>query len=479
MAKEDGVKRGFFFYFGLFMLFLLGIGAVLMLVMMFMPNTSILGIQYFTNSSVTYVDKTTDEAATELNFNDPNFERVEITTNFANVTIQKNWEYKKNGIYFVNQSKGFVTTKGATELKYTVEIKDDETLSISIAEERAFLYFSKEIEVVFQIANEAINPLSGKEIVVKTNSGDINIGGYYSAGPSYDTEIGDLTAESKYGSISMTSYAPEELSNLSLKSDSGDISISKETKTTNMTLNSRTGDISASKIETNSLEITSSKGKIITSEIIGSTEFEIANNYVHTGTITGDVEFTEKLDSADITIDAVTGNLVANNAANADFFIGPIGGTANIGATSGYIKLDSVSGKATITTTSGDIVIGGEVVSCSKLTTKSGDISAKIASNTSDVEISTESGELNLVIPQSFSEMTISNKSGKTDLQLVDGKPYRFIFYNYGKSSALKEFDKIHLNKDQEVESDMTIGTGSQSSDICFHCNGQINFEWN
>ena len=107
MAK-DGVKKGFFFYFGLFLLIILGVVSILFIVMMFMPKTNILGLQYFTNHSAIRVDATTDEAKTQINFDAPNFSSVVINSNFASVYVQKNNEFERNGIYFVNNSKGFV-----------------------------------------------------------------------------------------------------------------------------------------------------------------------------------------------------------------------------------------------------------------------------------------------------------------------------------------------------------------------------------
>ena len=57
MAKEksDKVRKGFFFYFGFFLLILVAVVLIIFVVMMFMPGTSILGLEYFTGEGTNHV----------------------------------------------------------------------------------------------------------------------------------------------------------------------------------------------------------------------------------------------------------------------------------------------------------------------------------------------------------------------------------------------------------------------------------------
>ena len=155
-GSDGSVKKGFFFYFGLFVLFIVAVMMVLFVVMMFMPGTSILGMQYFSSTQTIHITQTTDKNQTQINFNQPNFDSVEINAGYADVTIQKNNDYKQNGVYIVNNAKGFVTSADAVEFDYSAVIENG-TLKISVTEPNGFLYFSKDVQIVLQISNESIN----------------------------------------------------------------------------------------------------------------------------------------------------------------------------------------------------------------------------------------------------------------------------------------------------------------------------------
>lgn len=468
MAK-DGVKRGFFFYFGLFILILLGIASVLMLVMMFMPKTNILGIQYFTNSAAIRVDKTTDESQTAINFDYPNFSSVVINTNFADVTIQKNNEYERNGIYFVNRSRGFVTTKEANDFSYNVVIEDD-VLKISLEEEKAFLYFSKEIEVVFQISNENISPLASKSVSICTSSGDVDIGGGYGAGQSHSLLLKDLNVETDKGSIYISNHGASNYSNLTLKTRSGDINIAHPSvKAGVMSLETESGDISATKLEsTNAINFTSNKGKISVSEINASANFQIVDTYVKVATIQGAADFTQsvgKFNSASVNIGLVTGNFNATEAANTDFNLG------------------TVRGKAVIGTDTGRILIEGKVLSNWSLKTGSGRIEAEINQNANGVEISTEKGQLDIALPSAFSNIVIANNKGIANLTLVENAKYKIKFEYYDSNDefdlATFDFKDINFNREVTKTNPLVIDAGGVSANsLNLKCSGKVNFNW-
>lgn len=469
MAK-DGVKKGFFFYLGLFLLIILGILSVLMIVMMFMPKTNILGIQYFTNSSAIRVDTTTNDSKIPIDFNyGSNFNKVEITTNFANVSIQKNSEFDRNGIYFVNKSRGFVTTKNANEFSYYVTIEDG-VLKITLEEENAFLYFSKEIEVVFQISNESVNPLANKPIAIVTNSGNVCIGGTYAAGESHIVSLNDLNVETKTGDITISTYSTDNYNSLSLKTRSGDINVRHPNiSAKQISIETESGDISATKFASSqNVSLTSKKGKISISEIDGNVDFKVVDTYVKIGTIRGSADFSNSVGefkSAVVNIGLVGENLTATEAADTDF---------NIGA---------VHGRARIETMSGNISIDEKVFSNWILKTATGSITANLNADVTEVDISTEKGKLNLIFPNAFSNVTVSNKEGKTYLTLQKQGRYAitFKYYDSGNDFDLSTFDfkNINLNLDVEKSNPIIIeNSGTAMSYLTLKCSGVVNFTW-
>lgn len=469
MAK-DGVKKGFFFYFGLFLLIILGVVSILFIVMMFMPKTSILGLQYFTNHSAIRVDATTDEAKTQINFDAPNFSSVVINSNFASVYVQKNNEFERNGIYFVNNSKGFVSSKKANNFEYKAIIEDG-VLKISVTEEQAFLYFSKDVRIVFQISNETINPLSNKHLSINTSSGNVYIGGTYVAGHSHSLLLGGVEIETSKGSINFSTLAPNNYPYLYLKTRSGDINIGLPSLRADEALFIETtnGDISATKIESpNTISIASNRGKISISDINANVNFKVVDAYIQIANVIGNVDFAYsvgKFNAAVVKINRVDGDFNATDAKST------------------YFELGSVQGKAVIETGSGNIVIKKTIFTNWQLKTESGKIQAEINTDATNVNISTQKGRLEVTLPNNFSAITIENQSGITNLNIPNKGKYKITFKYYESGDDFKledfKFDNVNLNLDVEKTNPMLLEQGgSNQSTLTLKCNKQINFNW-
>ena len=459
-GSDGNVKKGFFFYFGLFVLFIVAVMMVIFVVMMFMPGTSILGMQYFSSTQTIHVTQTTDKNQTQINFNQPNFGSVEINAGYADVTIQKNNDYKQNGVYIVNNAKGFVTSADAVEFDYSAVIENG-TLKISVTEPNGFLYFSKDVQIVLQISNESINPFAGKSVSIKTTDGDINIGSDVNAGYSYDVEIGSLTAESGKGSIVLTDLSPSTYTNLNLKTTSGKILFHKQNvNAQNISLQTSSGNISASTLRSNNvITLNSDSGKIdITT--ISSFASKCKNVYMTIDTVSGNADFSpsqESFDSSVINITNINGWITANNARKTNF------------------NLTSVQGIATIQTQEGNISIN-RVQSHSVLSTQSGQISTTVAPSSTNITLSTKEGVIDVAIPLEFSGVTIENIAGTTNVTMADniGVTIKFGYVNLTDEF---NFDKVSLNNPNlQPANPLVVGNGESTLNL--NCNQTINFNW-
>ena len=119
---DNKVKRGFFFYLLMFILLIVAFVGICMTIMLFNPGKDVLGFCYYKNNINQKITVTTDESETEIKIDEKNYSEINIDAGAANVILQNNTDYKENGIYMVNQSKGFAKSENKVEFSYSVEI---------------------------------------------------------------------------------------------------------------------------------------------------------------------------------------------------------------------------------------------------------------------------------------------------------------------------------------------------------------------
>lgn len=464
MAKEksDKVRKGFFFYFGFFLLIIVAVVLIIFVVMMFMPGTSILGLEYFAGEGAQRIMATTDTKS-EISFEQPNFSSVEINCGYADVLVQKNNDYQLDGIYIVNNARGFVTTAKANDFAYSVALEND-VLKISVTEQNGFLYFSKDVKIVLQISNENLNPFSDKSITIKNSDGNIYIGGHVKTGYSHDIDVSNLNVNSLNGDILLSAHSPNSYANLNLQTGSGEISISKtDVSADNMTLQTGSGNITAGSLSSpNVITLNSNKGKITINQISGFSS-QCTDAYMNIGTVNGNADFTasaESFGSSVININQINGNITADDAHNSTFNLGTVAGTAFVHTSTGAIN------------------ITGSIQSYSNLYTKSGNITATIAQNASNVSVTTEKGNIQVTLPRDFVALTIENQTGETNLNVFKDVNCSISFNYYGEEQTQEfAFNNVNLNlPDVTPTNPMVLGSGE--SDLTLRCNKTINFNW-
>lgn len=241
---QSGIKKGFFFYFGLFVLLLISIFCICLVVMMFNPGSTVLWMQYFTDNSTIHIVETTDDVPRTINWKQ-DVQKLEISCNYANVVVERNSDpaiqqysvkdANQDGIYIVNHAKGFAAASSAEHFSYQAYFKENGHLFVEIQEPTGFLYFSKEVKVVLHATTEKVVTNQGADwdfsnldLEVKTKDGDVLIGGV-KANNAEEIKPGSLDVTTTSGDISVSELANlSSLSSVNFQTEDGTLSSSKD-----------------------------------------------------------------------------------------------------------------------------------------------------------------------------------------------------------------------------------------------------------
>ena len=415
MAQE-GIKKGFFFYFGLFVLFLIAVFLIICVIMIFNPGKTILWMQYFTSSSAKNVTETTDTGEA-INFD--TISRIEVDCSYADVQVKIDGDIGESCIRIENNAKGFATAEQARPFSYSV-VNENGTLKIAVTEPVGFIYFSNDISITINIDSNYFNgeffpkySFDNMAFNIKTTDGNITFG---SVGfESQPFAPASITAKTTGGSIYLSENMKfNNLSQISLETDNGDIRTQGnnlgedlsgiEVTDADVNLTTKTGDISLDLVKINTsgtLKIANDNGNVTISKldvpnrnitetnqgdkesygiqmdsyegnyyidtIIGDLSFSpsediLGSPNIRIGTITGDMLVSSSIDAnPDVTIETMNGNIYSFGT-NGNYIINNMKGNAVIDIESGSVDIKFVeqtnNGTDVITSTNGAITIG-------------------------------------------------------------------------------------------------------------------------
>lgn len=163
---QGSIRKGFFFYFGLFLLLLVTVFLICLVIMMFNPGKTVLWMKYFSGDQNVAIKETTGDATRQINYGD--LTDITINCNYARVTVQSNLEYDDDFIFVRNHAKGFAGSKKFTPFSYEVKIEGT-NLIIDMVEPNGFLFFSKDIEIIIN-DNTSKGSLNLSNINLKVNA---------------------------------------------------------------------------------------------------------------------------------------------------------------------------------------------------------------------------------------------------------------------------------------------------------------------
>ncbi len=376
------IKKGFFFYFGMFMLLLITIFLVCLVIMIFNPNKTVLWMQYFTGNETYKITKTSGDNSENINWNSITDIKI-VAPSFAKVTVNRNndIDYADSGIYIRNYAKGFRGATGAVQFNYNVSCSGT-SLTLKLDEPNGFLFFSKDLEVIIHSSSlkETEATFYDVNLIIQGGDGDVDIGGG-GLKSAKDVKLASLYVKTNRGNISLTeNFDSSNLkNNISLEGLGVETPLYLQTKSGNM-YSYRTIEYTykGQKIEKSGIKLNSNcnnarfeteNGKLYFDAIVAEDNKNVnivcqngvvVNKYIKANTlnvncshgnynfevIDGNVDFSKSEDniiSPNVIISYITGSFVLTtdigNQGEPDVEIGEICGNVNVLADRGHITI--------------------------------------------------------------------------------------------------------------------------------------------
>lgn len=488
---QGTIKKGFFFYFGLFVLLLVSIFLICLVIMLFNPGKTVLWMKYFSGNETVRIAKTTGETSFDINYTA--LTDITINCDYADVTVQRNKEYSGDYIVIRNNAKGFAGSKNYTAFDYEVTM-DGTSLTIDITEPNGFLYFSKDIEVIINdnVDVDGLN-LSGISLTVNAEGDcDIDLGGTTNKeeatvslrGINLNTASGDITLNDKFSTASVSSE-------FNLYSGSGKIRALNDLAYTV----DRTGSgILANtdvKLSTNNgninFDFVSLGSRILTVECRRGT-VAISNTYAGGVNVERCVQGNFKFDvvNCDLTFEAE--DSIISPVIN----IGEVNGNFHLSSTdeddAPTIRIDKVSGDLTVTAGKGSINVGEANGIVDITSRRSTAVRVTIGEyNTNPINVTNERGDIYLNFLGAVSNNAII-KADSSDVEIDFTKNAGFTAYCYknnGETNDPLASGDVRVSiRDDEVRYEYNaengelnfVGLLSSGGRITLNTNGEVQF---
>jgi len=235
---QGHIRKGFFFYFGLFVLLLITVFCICLVIMMFNPGKTVLWMQYFTGEGkYEFVEKTNNEDVS-TNINWESVTELEINCTYSKIIVERNNDraMPKDGVYIYNNAKGFCASSDVVPFETKVSLNGTK-VKIDVTEAKGFLYFSKDIKIILHASTARDLDFKRINLIANTTDGDIDIGGT-NAKDGREVSLASLKAKTEKGNIQISkNFNTYSLNNgekpLSLTTTKGIIHSAKEISITN------------------------------------------------------------------------------------------------------------------------------------------------------------------------------------------------------------------------------------------------------
>lgn len=483
---QGQIRKGFFFYFGLFVLLLIAIFLICLVVMMFNPGKTVLWMQYFTGNNHYTVTKTTDESKTQIDW--ANVTQLEINCTYANVTVQRNKEFSEDGIHIFNYAKGFSGASNAVHFEYNVYFEGN-TLKVDVVEPNGFIFFSKDIRIVLNAHTDRQLNFDRMKLTINSKDGQVDIGGTTAKGAE-NVKLSSLSVNTGKGDIYISErFDTSTLTALSLISDEGKIQSTKDISYGNSstgkgfavncdtTLKTNKGLISLDAVNAagHDIDLGCKKGNVAI-DFIKADTINVAcvqGNY-RFKTIDGNLSYTNSEDSIiapNIIVDYISGDFslttTGNVDAEPDVTIKEIKGNIMVIADKGKIDVNKAHGAISVDSANQlnvDIVV------------------AEDREASKNIVINNVSGSVKLGFLGAVAEsVRIVTEKGKVDINVTSLANFvADAFVNDGNNTTRLSNDKISVSlglAEGETKNPLTVrGTSSVSGTMTITTNSNVSY---
>ncbi len=355
---KNTVSKGILFYIFLLFAVVVGVLCVICAILIFSPGTEIFGISYYVNVSNQSIKTALDDNNNEQNihslFTSGQINNIDITTNYANVSLETRQE---GMVQFIIEPSltGLMQTGDRETYTYTSRyISSTKTLSVSVNAPNMLLAFNKSIDVILSFPENVLN--TNLNIGITTDSGDVTIGHH-----ELDVyTIKSLKVDAKKSSkvtLGVHSVIPDSIS---LNIPSGNIRFRREITTGTLTINSNSAKIETGNITTNEFTLNTQSSSINLGNVTVESNFNYnaRRGVMIVGNIDGNLNCGEGVDDvfiSNITAGTINGDVLLPHADSSDISIEVLNGRGDINTSSGNVTIKKATSFLWVTTNSGKI----------------------------------------------------------------------------------------------------------------------------
>ena len=434
------VKSGFLMYLFIFLGLILGACLVMVCIMMFIPGTSIFGLEWMSNNT-NYTLTTYEGDFKEIS----NYDTVIINSiskdpkgnlienGYFDIEIKKGYRDATNSNLVVsNKFYGLVKTSEKTDFNISINelnVYGEKHLEINIEQVNTWLANTSSCLAVLTIPAE--QNISGVNFIVNTKSGYIDFGGNVGRdNEPVNLNVKSLTANSESGAILVKEYTTSpDFVDLSTKS--GNILFSaKSFSSQTMSVKTESGNITLPNtlIDTTSITVGTNTGTVTGGDINGSLMLDTQIGIVRLGNIDGNLNGTEKIDGTNIEVSSINGELLIPSANDLILKANNVVGNININSNKAVINIGKdktgIKSSAVINAKNGSInlFVEAENNSIINLTTESASVKAIFNTFNANRNITTQNGKIEVVINQNASLDLITETHSETNLSWEEEK---------------------------------------------------------
>ena len=423
---KNTVSKGILFYIFMLIAVVLGVLCILGAILIFSPGTEIFGMSYYVNHTNLPIKTTLDGNENAINIDDlfdrGQIETISVTTNYANMTI----ETREEGfVRFVIEPTltGLVTSENKDTFSYSCSYDSTtKTLSLNVLAPKMLLAFNNSIDVVLSIPQSIVN--TNLNINFNTQSGKFFVGN--SELDNYTLKSLSVVSEkSSTVTLGLHTVISDEIS---INVPSGNIRLKNNITTNILNIYSDSAKIETKNINAHEINIDTVSSSINMEDITVETTFNYnaRRGVLMIANLNGDLNNSEDVIISNITIGTVDGDVLLPGAESSD------------------IKIETLKGRGTITTASGDVTIN-DAQGYLWVITESGKIDVNIDTDLSldtgsyeeeqgIVNLETQSGTININVGKLLLKNYIKTTSGKINCN-ISPELNLIIDYNCAKNA--------------------------------------------
>lgn len=443
------VKKGFLYYFSIFIFLILGVFCILMAILIFNPGQDVYGINL---RYISYGNKTNyyNLPNTETQIDSLTYDTVVFNGGFTDFNIS----YDPDSTFTKVMFKPNVTALTKSDnVKFDFSIEHiDNKLVITVKEPDIWLGFSKSATVSFVCPKDKM--FVNYNFDITTKSGSVRIG------DASDKQYGinNLNIKTETGNVNIYNNMSVSSNNINIESVKGIINVSSKITGTLNVLDAE-GKINIGTLEGNLNVENTGTIKLNATNIAGDAFIKSKNGYVKienlgyseinkSGSIYKKYGYVDNFESDETLSGYVNGNITTTiSTENTNFTLKNVLGNATITTSTGSIVIDKLVNQALIETTSGSVTIK-DAREQLDITTTSGGVNLTQTGADVKTTADTQSGKI-IANFTKIGQANLSTKTSNIEINVTTGEAFKFEYIT--KNGINISWDTHELEKNGTI----------------------------